>query len=280
MNATIELRLPEAKANTVLLAEEGERIAGIARRVIYPLDDERLGKIGRLHREMKARGESLITSWSIRREYSPSEIERAEMLHLIIAPTLEPAGEECGTVYDESVACELCGAGRTLHPPLRLDTRKFGSDISVARTIAGDEVICSEQIAKVIGRLGRETINLTPVETTSTEIRSWSALSPNKRGASAQVLATTQFGIDPFDFDDDGIYRCPRGHVAGLNLLSELWIARTSVSGADITFSDVFVGTKRGLLRPYHLIMISSPLWKEIRAEGASGCSVEVVHLA
>ena len=38
----------------------------------------------------------------------------------------EPTGAECGTVYDESVACKICGAGRsTVDAPLRLNAKKI-----------------------------------------------------------------------------------------------------------------------------------------------------------
>lgn len=38
------------------------------------------------------------------------------------------------------------------------------------------------------------------------------------------VVSPTTFGIDPFDDDQLGVYRCPLGHVAGLNVISEVTI--------------------------------------------------------
>jgi len=57
----------------------------------------------------------------------------------------------------------------------------------------------------------------------------------------AICVPPTRFGINPFDDDFRGEYRCPRSqynpnaeHVAGLNLLSEVSVARDSWDSSDI----------------------------------------------
>ena len=40
-----------------------------------------------------------------------------------------------------------------------------------------------------------------------------------------EIVPPTGAGVDPFDEDPEGRYRCPCGHVLGLNRLSELWIS-------------------------------------------------------
>jgi len=48
------------------------------------------------------------------------------------------------------------------------------------------------------------------------------------------VVAPTQYGNNPFDLDEDGDYKCPYGHVAGLNLLSEISVSRDGWDRSDL----------------------------------------------
>jgi predicted DNA-binding antitoxin AbrB/MazE fold protein len=43
------------------------------------------------------------------RKYAKQDLENSEALRLIIVPHFEPAGEECGTIYD--TLCEHCNWG-------------------------------------------------------------------------------------------------------------------------------------------------------------------------
>jgi hypothetical protein len=92
------------------------------------------------------------------------------------------------------------------------------------------------------------------------------------------TVAPTRFGIDPFDEDPDGLYRCPSGHVSGLNLLSELWVSRVAWDGSDVVRTENMVGTRRGLLVPISLLPISPRLWRLLRIEKVKGYKVEVAH--
>ena len=44
------------------------------------------------------------------RKYTKEELRNAEVLRLTIAPHFEPAGEECGTIYE--TLCNYCNWGR------------------------------------------------------------------------------------------------------------------------------------------------------------------------
>ncbi len=94
------------------------------------------------------------------------------------------------------------------------------------------------------------------------------------------TVAPTRFGIDPFDEDVDGHHRCPFGHVSGLNQLSELWVSRGAWDGSDVVMTKDMVGTRRGLLVPTPMLLISPRLRQLLRAEGIKGYKLDVAHLA
>jgi hypothetical protein len=101
--------------------------------------------------------------------------------------------------------------------------------------------------------------------------------------AEACVTEPTLFGVDPFDHDSQARYRCPEseepGHVLGLNRLSQLWILEASWSGEDITCTSSFVGSRRGILRPRPLILISQRFYQILTENKIKGVAVEVVNL-
>lgn len=120
------------------------------------------------------------------------------------------------------------------------------------------------------------------------------ALSQRKEAASAkiwprwyQVLTTssappmvppTRFGMGPFDEDIEGRYRCPLGHTAGLNVLSEISVPRAAWDGSDICLTRQYVGNRRGVLRPERLILIS-PRFRSLLVEHkVQGVGFEAAH--
>jgi hypothetical protein len=88
----------------------------------------------------------------------------------------------------------------------------------------------------------------------------------------------TRFGIDLFDADDAGQYRCPRCHVAGLNILSEPFVRRHCLK-YDMMRSVELVGVRRGLLVLSPLLMFSTELSKAARTLGLKGMAYEAVRL-
>jgi hypothetical protein len=111
----------------------------------------------------------------------------------------------------------------------------------------------------------------------SVEALDWSQLVI--RSAEAEIVAATRVGNDPFDDVPKNEYRCPEGHLIGLNWPSELSISSASVGEADIFASRPFVGVHRGLLRPERVILISPKLWRLIGSERLKGYEIEVAHL-
>lgn len=94
------------------------------------------------------------------------------------------------------------------------------------------------------------------------------------------TLPPTRFGKGPFDEDELGVYRCPLGHTAGLNLLSEVTVSRARWPGTDITHTQEHVGMRVGVFVPYRALLISPRFRSLMVNEGIKGCKTEVAHLS
>lgn len=342
MRETVEFRIPEERAARFLEPHEGKCLGGSVRVLELATNNPRYERIGELDRQFRNEGRALFLGWVIKRHYSRQELESAELFRLETTAVFEPAGEECGTVYDESTACPLCGAGRTQVSDLILDLRKTPKNKDIACTIA-DEWIVSQRLAELLVDTGMTGFELRPVRHKAryqdepvdlTKVPSGRELlrlaqeagiapsglgfavwlnRPEQDGLAEQAreehaylleyrasrrprpmpvwyqlivtsapvptVAPTRFGVHPFDEDPEGRYRCPSGHVSGLNLLSELWVPRTAWDGSDIARTENLVGTRRGLLVHMPLLLISPHLWRLLRSQEAKGYKVEIAHL-
>jgi hypothetical protein len=353
MREILELRIPEKNARRFLAPDEGRPLGSAdyirmfgpsVRQLRVNVSSRRYEEIRYIASRLKQeKGEYLFHGWMIRRYYAPKELNAAELFKLKIAAVFEPAGEECGTIYDESTACPHCGAGRQQVSELILDLRKVPKNKDIARTIAGEwivsqrfaELVIDHQLTGLELRPVRhkayyqdDPIDLTKLESGLESLRgAREAGYPHPKGsfwvwlnraeqtllrdqirqehiASMQrrerkrpprplpqyyqlivtskpvrIASPTRFGIDPFDEDSKGQFRCPRGHVKGLNVLSELSISGNTWGGSDVAQTEEFVGERRGLLVPTRMLMISPRLYKLLRTESIKGYEVEVAHL-
>jgi hypothetical protein len=294
MKSTLELRIEEDDARRYLPPDIGTAIGdGIGpgiRKVELSVDDPLVGDVAAVHERLRAsRGHGLFWSWQFHRRYSREELLTADLLRLSIPRVFEPAGEECGTTYDYGKACAICGAGRVQVSPLILDLRRLqpGRDIEtrtvpnkdLARTIA-NEIIVSSRLAELLKDAKISGVDLMPVfqmgQPTASE--DWRQLVIT--GHPVEAVAPTAFGIDPFDLDEEGRYRCPLGHVAGLNLVSELTISAATWGGTDVATTRQQVGTRQGLLVPGPLIVVSPRVWQLLESNKVRGCVVEVAQVA
>jgi hypothetical protein len=107
---------------------------------------------------------------------------------------------------------------------------------------------------------------------------SWYQLIVNSKPV--KIAPATKTGINPFDEDLAGKYRCPFGHTAGFSLLSELYVERNSWDGCDIANTSQLIGEKGGLIRPRPLILISPRLRGILMQEKVKGLDIEIAHLA
>jgi len=279
MRELAEFRIPEEHAKRFLSSDEGVSLGGSVRKVELDTISPRFLEIGAIDKKLRREKRSFFTACIIRRRYSKAELEEAALFRPELTSTFEPAGEECGTKYDESTACPRCGAGAKQTTPLYLPEKRIPKSKDVSRTIAG-EIVVSRRVAELFARHEITGAELLPVRSnplSSAESKDWFQLTVPK--ADAEISAPTRMGIDPFDDDEKGECRCPLGDLIGLNLLSEVSIKSTSRGNADIISSRQFVGMRRGLLRPERIILVSPKVRRLIESEKLKGVEIEVAHL-
>jgi hypothetical protein len=338
MLETIEFRIPESYAEQFLPSAAGTRL-GSVRKLKIRQDDPLFAAVGKADGELRSKGRAFFTAWAPHRKYSASELARAALLKLSPKRVFEPAGEECGTDYDESSACPECGAGALQISDLRLDLRKVPHQVDFAATIAGERIV-SQRFAECMIDAGLDGFTLRRVmhkaryedglldlhtvptgreilrkadavgvphpkwtfwvwlnrlenrESLSKAVEEHAALSPQKnRGqvfpvwyqlviisSPVEINPVTRAGADPFDEKADG--RCSRGHVVGLNLLSEVTVSAPSWPIADVLVTRQMVGTRRGLLRPQPVLLVSPKAWQAMERAGLKGLAVEVAHVS
>jgi hypothetical protein len=292
MKEVIEFRISNVYAHLLLKPGEGKRY--VSNTIIHiTRDDPKFERIKVLEKQiMEKYNDYLFTYSNIKRKYSKTEYESAVLMQLIIKTTFEPAGEEYGTLYDESTACHICGANRTQLSPLTLKKGSIPKK-DIARTIAG-EVIVSEKFVDAFKKRSMKGVVFNPIICG----KGYSGYYQVSALAELELSAKTIAGVNLFDYSEGNeareftiaggypvkfekeIYKCPKGHTIGLNLLSESHVLNNeSIREYDFFASKQKIGVKRGLLRP-EPIYFSSPSFREmIIKEKLSGFDFEVAHI-
>jgi len=282
MHELIDFRLFEEYAAKFLLPSVGKKLGLVTRQLVVSAGSDLYAKVDHADKEIKESGKGgVFGGWNITRKYTSKELAAAELFKLQITAYFEPEGTACGTDYDESAVCPHCGAGRRLLGDLILDLGKVPKGKDFAQTIANDEWIVSERLAMLMqthGMTGATFEQVCSLKKRREGSPIWYRL--NVIAAPVDVAPPTCFGIDPFDDDPSGRYRCPAGHVAGLNILSELSIGRGSWDGADIAITRQAVGDRQGALMPSHLIVVSPRLRQLLIEHDIKGFKTEVAYLA
>ncbi|HWD92516.1 MAG TPA: hypothetical protein VG938_09210 [Verrucomicrobiae bacterium] len=288
MKEIYEFRVQEKYASQLFEPNEGEKLGWTkqfgdkfvtVRKIKLTADDPKFNRIGELNALIqKRRGDFFFAGWEIQRRYTAADVLKAKLFLLCSIATFEPAGEECGTQYDESLACPSCKSGARQVSPLFLDWKRIPKSKDIARTIAG-EIVMSKRMVDLCDKHSITGAKFGPVchsLASNTESKDWFQLLV--KSCEAEITAPTKMGVNPFDEDMAGQYRCPRADLIGLARLSEVSISRSSHNGFDIVASRQFVGTRRGLLRPERLLLVSPKLRRVIKEEKLTGCEFEVAH--
>ncbi|MFY2556174.1 hypothetical protein ACN469_00865 [Corallococcus terminator] len=239
-----------------------------------------MSRVREIDRALRQQGQLFFAGWRILRHYSARELKSAELLKLGLEAVFEPSGEECGTGYDEATACTLCGAGARQVTDLSLDVRRIPKHAALARTLA-HELIISARLADLWRERGITGVDFRPIlraGTSAEPVKEWSQLVLT--APPLDILPATLTGNDPFDLDEDNAQRCPKGHVVGLNVLSELSLRRGDYDGSDLTWTRQLVGMRSGVLRPHPLLLMSPKLHGLLAELKVKRLDVEVAHLA
>jgi hypothetical protein len=262
MRETFEFRIPERHAVRFLESGLGVTLpGGSVRKVVLPGNDHRVQQIGQLERRFE------------------EELQAAEWLHLVIRAHFEPTGAVCGTEYDDSLACKHCGAGARQISDHILNTRRIPKGKDIAQTIAG-EIVVSPRVVQVCREKELQGAELRPVlhqGRRGQEPTEWSQLVITSKPLKLSQRTVT--GNHPFNLDEENRHRCPKGHVAGLNQISELYVHRSSWDGSHWCRTDKLFGMREGELRPEPRLLIFrpasvrglSPCCAYVRDELASG---------
>lgn len=276
MRECVEFRIREENAVENLPPGIGKNVGYGVRKVVVDTSDPLFAEIGRLHRAFRAQGGYFFSGREYYRHYTRRELDQADLLHVWPKRVFEPAGEECGTTYDDAKACPECGAGAQQTSPLFLDGRRIPKNVDFARTIA-DETVVSRRVVEVF----RE---LTGVEFEAVLLSNMGGMPSENHfqlkvvGQPVELDPATRAGEDPFD--DDSYGRCPRGDVVGLNLLSEVTVKGETIPRLDVTATRQMVGARRGLLRPRPMLLLSPRAWRAIEDAKLKGLIVEVARVS
>jgi hypothetical protein len=274
MIETVEFRIPESDAAKHLPTDLGERLSDTVRKVVVRTDDPMFTHIGRVDQGYRARGEFFFFGTIVARRYSRQELAAAELFVIEAKRRMEPAGEECGTKYNEASACLACGGGADQTTPLFMNGNRIPNSLDYVQTIAGERIV-SARVKEVVQRYSLSGADLDPVRLTAGK-RKDSHYQLNIV-ATAHLHRSTRVGEHPFDQNQGG--RCPRGDVVGLNVLSDVRVVRSSYLGTDIAETAELIGRRVGLLRPRPIVLISPRAWRAFTDEGLKGLYYEVAHL-
>jgi hypothetical protein len=285
MREIVDFRISERRARDYLKPEDGKMIGplGDTRKLVLDTNDIRYARVVRIERELRKQGSYLILGWDVRRKYTKKELEAAELLQLKVCATFEPDGSQCGTEYDDASGCPHCVFGARQLNELRLDPSTLPRGKDLAKTIAHSEVIVSARLVEALQAHGMTGARFLPVLRKGGRgvIDSWFQLEVTSRPIG--VAPSTRFGINLFDADEAGEYRCPYGHIPGLNILSELSVVREDWDGSDVCATKQCVGYRSrngGVFRPYPMLLISQKLRRLLGELKAKGFELEVAHLA
>jgi len=303
MKEMAEFRLLEEKAVRYLSPQVGVCVGGIVRKVVLPISSPVVRQIIDIHHKLLLEGDRLYIFSGIRRSYSKQEILDAAAVMVVVNRVFEPTGEQCGTIYSEENACPICGAGSQQVTELFLDARSLSSlrNVAIAKTLGG-EIVVAKPFRELMeaNRLKRAEFQvIRDHRDPQRQISDWYQL----RVTSTQlnIVSPTRVGETPFDdevlretADNDaptrfsnlgtwpdvhGQYRCPLGHLIGLNLFSEVTATLEDQSPWDISMTRQLIGVRRGVCRPQPLIVISKKCLRLIQDSALKGMTFEVVDI-
>lgn len=296
MKEFFEFRVNPLFAEELFTKDEGADKTSFVNVIKIERKDPRFERIGVLQKKLlESKNDVFFYSWSIIHKYSKSEIAQTNLFQFKAKYIFEPAGEECGTRYDETVACKICGSNAKQRGYLKLKSGSIPkADISC--TIAGEYVV-SEKFVQLFNEYGFVGGTFLPVLTEKDKPTKYFQL---KLDSPVLTLAKqTLAGITPFDFSEyqetAGTYNkganyytepkkefsiCPLGHTLGLNLISLPFVDESSLIGkSDLFITSQNFGVRSGLLRPEPLYICSSRLRNMIIEEKMKGFLFDIVKI-
>lgn len=298
MKEILELRVDMDFAHILFKEDEGKDLGSVK---LVRVDTsgpiyEEIGKTQKMIKEKYDR--YFFKGWDYIREYTEKELLEARFFQ-IIPQLFTLAGEECGTKYDDSCACPICGSGGKIIPPLKIRRSRIPkTDISITLG-RGEEILVSEKFRQVMEDNHMRGLRFEPVYSGRKQIDYFQLLPEQYIDMSKKTV----FGCRPFDYSErsegcysfplpDGkggfyrrfnppeVYKCPNGDNLGLNILSEAYIKDSPIlKDLDYFASTQTIGVKVNLFRPYHLLFCSNRMMQIIKENKLKGFKLEVAHV-
>jgi hypothetical protein len=169
MHEECEFRINLEFADRLFRPDEGKMLPPIVQKIRLSTTDPRYFEVGRLAEEIRIQNNKpFFFGWKYYRKYTAEELASAELFYLNITAKFGPAGEECGTIYDESTGCPLCHSGEQQMTPLTLTCKQIPKTREPCSTIA-DECIISERLSNLFKSEGITGLHLRQVFDSTTK---------------------------------------------------------------------------------------------------------------
>ena len=302
MKEYVEFRIIMKYAHLLFKEDEGVNLGDTVKKVKIDPTLPIYKEIGKMQTYVREKYDDLFfSSYKYRRIYTEKELNSAKWFRMTCTRHFEPAGEECGTIYDEGAACPICGAGAKQISPLKLK-RSTIPRADMAVTIAwGEEAVVSEKFVEMVREKHLIGMDFEPVIGAGEQGRrlNYYQIRPQNY---FDLSKETIFGINPFDFSGESpsytweylnpngtkvrktfppkIHKCLNGDNMGLNILSEAHVkSDRRLEELDFFASRQTVGGRMGLIRPYHLLFCSNRMMKLIKEYKLKGFKFEVAHI-
>lgn len=149
----------------------------------------------------------------------------------------------------------------------------------MVKTISG-EIVGSQRLTDMVSKAGLKGLTFGGIRdkgTKATVAKEWRQLVFHE--PYVPVAPETKTGNHPFDLDAKGEHRCPRGHLLGLNLLSEVQLLARSRDIPDFALTREFVGVRRGLLRPERIMIVSARAREVLSESQIKGLEFEIAAM-
>ncbi|ATP55245.1 hypothetical protein CPT03_01590 [Pedobacter ginsengisoli] len=227
---------------------------------------------------------------TIKRAYSDQELKDSKLFHFWPIKQFGPTGEQCGTEYDDSVACDICGSGGRQISPLFLAKGKIPQK-DISRTFGG-EVIVSEKFVRLFKEKKMRGAIFKPVyfnkiiskfhqlipTSEKLNITSSTVVGRNVFNAMPEYEKRSSLGDNPRQ--DYVYYKCPLGHLIGGNLISEPYVDdRVNFKDYDIFESIQYYGVRLNLLRPEPLYFCSPEFREMVIDEKLTGFDFQIARV-
>jgi len=288
MRLVFDIRIAEDWAEKHLAPNVGKPLSQgpgfpvVTRQIIVDATDPLALEIREKVLASERRGDSLFCFVNLDYYYDKAELDRATLLRFRPTVLVRTYGQRYGTEYDDSNACPKCGAGRVQRSPLVMDPRylnKKKKDFLV--TITAEEWIVSARLAKVLRQYASHYCTLEAVhDLRGNSIDGWFQLKVNS--VFGLAVPPTKFGLDYFHPEDTkGEYVCPQHCLAGLNLISELYVKPQVQPDQWPTFSMTKnrVGRKAGWIVPAPLLLVTRRLADALVENKIRGFGLDVAHV-